>query len=293
MKRRILLGLIGANITRSLAPALFADAFAAAGIDGFYHLIDVDRLPGRGLPQLLDAIKAAGFAGANITYPFKQDVLTLLDTVDPQAAQVGAVNTVTIAPDGRTTGYNTDRHGWRESFAESLGPGSAQGATVVLVGAGGAGRAVAFALMDLGVAKLLIHDLDRTRAETLKADLSRHCGASRCGVTDDLTRDIAGADGVVNASQTGMAGFPGNPIPMTAFDAGQWAADVVYTPIETEFIKAAGAKGARVLTGGGMCVHQAVEAFRLLTGVKPDLASMHRSFARALAAGEGAVMRAM
>jgi shikimate dehydrogenase len=287
-KRRILLGLIGANITRSLAPALFADAFADAAIDGFYHPMDVDRLPGRRLPRLLDAINAAGFAGANITYPFKQDVLALLDAVDPEAAEVGAVNTVTIAPDGRTTGYNTDRRGWRASFAEDLGPDSAQGAAVVLVGAGGAGRAVAFALVDLGVARLVIHDRDRARANALKADLSTHHGASRCRISDDLARDIARADGVVNATQTGMAGFPGNPIPMAAFKSSQWAADVIYTPIETEFIKAAAARGARVLNGGGMCVHQAVEAFRLFTGVTPDPARMHRSFGLALAARDAA-----
>jgi len=292
-QRRILLGLIGANITRSLAPALFADAFAAAGIDGYYHLMDVDRLPGRWLPQLLDAIRAVGFAGANITYPFKQDILALLDTVDPEAAQVGAINTVTIAPDGRTTGYNTDRRGWRESFAESLGRGSAQGATVVQVGAGGAGRAVAFALMDLGIRVLAIHDLDPARANALEADLSMHFGASRCRITDNLARDIAGADGVVNATQMGMGGFPGNPIPMTALRATHWAADVIYTPIETEFIKAAAAKGARVLNGGGMCVHQAVEAFWLFTGVKPDLARLRGAFVTALAARDATVVEAI
>src|SRR4029077_7617817 len=142
-----------------------------------------------------DAIKAAGFAGTNITYPFKQDILTLLDTGDPEAAQVVAVNTSTTAPGGSTAGYNTDRRGWRESFAESLGSSSAQGATVVQIGAGGAGRAVAFALMDLGVATLVIHDLDRARANALKADLSMHYDASRCCIADDLVRDIAGADG--------------------------------------------------------------------------------------------------
>jgi shikimate dehydrogenase len=121
MKRRSLIGLIGRNIQGSLSPALFADAFAAAGIDGFYHLLDADRLPERRLPELLGAIRAAGFAGANITYPFKQDILPLLDAIDPEAAQVGAINTVSIAEDGRTTGYNFDRHGWRNSFAETLG----------------------------------------------------------------------------------------------------------------------------------------------------------------------------
>src|SRR5262249_19419 len=123
-QRKVLLGLIGANIMGSLSPALFADAFAAAGIDGFYHLMDFDCLRERRLPKLLDAIKAAGFSGTNITYPFKQDILPLLDTVDPEAAQIGAINTVAIAQDGRTTGYNFDRRGWRHSFEESLGPES-------------------------------------------------------------------------------------------------------------------------------------------------------------------------
>ncbi|MGB8432146.1 MAG: shikimate dehydrogenase, partial [Pseudolabrys sp.] len=230
-KRRMLLGLVGANIMGSLSPVLFADAFAAAGIDGFYHLLDVDHLPGRRLPQLLDAIKTAGFAGTNITYPFKQDILPLLDAVDPEAAEVGAINTVAISPDGRTTGYNFDRRGWRHSFEESLGAASARGVTVVLVGAGGAGHAVSFALMDLGVAVLVVHDRDGARANALCGDLARHFGASRCRVASDLEREIAAADGVVNATQVGMRGFPGNPVPTSALKSTHWAADVIYTPV--------------------------------------------------------------
>src|SRR5690349_14417850 len=199
MSRRVLLGLIGANIMGSLSPALFADAFEAAGIDGFYHLMDVDQLQRRLLSQLLDAMKIAGFAGTNVTYPFKQEILPLLDSVDPEAAQIGAINTVAIAPDGRTTGYNFDRRGWRHSFEERLGAGSAQGATVVLVGAGGAGHAVAFALMDLGVGLLAVHDRDTARAQALCSDLARHFGPTRCRVAGDLQREIAAADGVVNA----------------------------------------------------------------------------------------------
>lgn len=292
-QNRILIGLIGANIMGSLTPALFADAFASAGINGFYHLMDVDRLPGRGLRQLLNAIKAAGFAGANITFPFKQDILPLLDVVDPQAAQVGAINTVSIAPDGRTTGYNFDRIGFRRSFEESFGRSSAENATVVQIGAGGAGRAVAFALMDLGVATLVVHDVDGARATALQADLAAHFGPSHCSVSSDLEREIASADGVVNATQVGMRGFPGNPVPVSALKASHWAADVIYTPIETEFIQAAAAKGARVMSGGGMCVYQAVEAFRLFTGVEPDPARLHRAFATALAAREKAMAKAM
>jgi shikimate dehydrogenase len=288
-KRRMLVGLLGANIQGSMSPALFAEAFAEAGIDGYYHLLDADVLRGRQLPQLFDAIKTAGFIGANVTYPFKQQIFPLLDAVDSSAAEVGAVNTVVIAPDGRTTGYNFDRSGWRNSFTTSLGADSAQDKTVVQIGAGGAGRAVAFALMDLGVAALILHDLDRPRAEALKADLAKHYGASRCRLTDDLQRDIAASAGVVNATQVGMRGFPGNPVPVAVLTASHWAADVIYTPLQTEFLKAAAAKGARTLNGSGMCVHQAVAAFRQLTGFAPDLKRLHRAFATAVAERDAAL----
>ena len=288
-KRRMLVGLLGANIQGSISPALFAAAFAAAGIDGYYHLLDADILRERRLPLLLDAIKAAGFAGANVTFPFKQEVMPLLDTIDASASEVGAVNTVAIAADGRTTGYNFDRAGWRLSFAATFGAEAAKAKTVVQIGAGGAGRAVAFALLDLGVGTLILHDLDKARAAALAADLAKHGGAARCRLAQDLARDIAAADGVVNATQVGMRGFPGNPIPVAALSATHWAADVIYTPVETEFLTAAAAKGARVLNGGGMCVHQAVAAFRTLTGVAPDPARLHRAFATAVKARDAAM----
>ena len=292
MSRRILLGLIGANIMGSLSPALFADAFKAAGIDGFYHLMDVDQLPRRELPLLLDAIKTAGFAGTNVTYPFKQNILSLLDAVDPEAAQIGAINTVAIAPDGRTIGYNFDRRGWRQSFEESFGSDTARGATVLLVGAGGAGRAVAFALMDLGVALLVVHDREGARANALCADLAKYFGAARCRVARDPEREIAAANGIVNATQMGMRGFPGNPVPVLALNPAHWAADVIYTPVDTEFIAAAAASGARTMSGRGMCVHQAVEAFRLFTGITPDIAHLRCAFDLAYAAREAALTQA-
>jgi len=282
----MLVGLLGANIMGSLSPSLFADAFAAADIDGFYHLMDADRLNEKRLAAMLDAVKAAGFAGVNVTYPFKQDIIPLLDAVDPEAREVGAVNTVVIAPDGRTTGFNFDRRGWRNAFIESFGADAAKGAKVVMVGAGGAGRAVSCALMDLGVASLIISDQDGKRAAALAAELASHFGDARVAVSKDLAADIAAADGVVNATQTGMRGFPGNPVPASSLRRQQWAADVIYTPIETEFIKAAAAKGCRTMSGDGMCVHQAVEAFRQFTGVTPELARLHKAFAAGLAARE-------
>ncbi len=292
-RRRVLVGLIGANIMGSLSPALHADAFAAAGIDGYYHLLDIDRLAEQRPARLLDALKVAGFAGTNVTFPFKQEIIRLLDHVDAEATEIGAVNTVTIAPDGRTTGYNTDRIGFRRSLEEGLGRVSAEGATAVLVGAGGAGCAVAFSLMDLGVRTLVVHDLERARAGALVDSLAARYGGTRCRLAGDLESEIAAADGVINATPQGMRGFPGNPVPTAALRPAHWAADVIYTPVETEFIKAAAAKGARTLTGGGMCVHQAVAAFRLFTGVEPDVARMRHTFAAALAARDGATATSM
>ena len=148
--RRTLVGLIGANIQQSISPALHEDAFAAIGMVGHYHLMDVDTLPGRTLPELLAAARTAGFAGTNVTFPFKEAVIPLLDEVSDEARQIGAVNTVVIGKDGRTTGHNTDRSGFRAAFLEAFGQDAARGKAVLQLGAGGAGRAVAFALRDLG-----------------------------------------------------------------------------------------------------------------------------------------------
>jgi shikimate dehydrogenase len=289
INRQALIGLLGANIMKSLAPALHRDAFAAAGITGHYHLMDVDRLPGRTPRNLLDAVKTAGFIGVNVTFPFKQAVIPMLGALSPEARQIGAVNTVAIDPTGHTTGHNTDRDGFRLSFEDGLGSAAAEGKTAVLVGAGGAGSAVAFALMDLGLKTLVLHDQDKARATALAADLIAHFGAGRCRLADHLTSEITAADGVVNATPIGMAGFPGNPVPVEALRSGHWVADVIYSPMETELIRAASAKGARTLTGGGMCVYQAARAFQLFTGITPDVGRMHRAFAAALAARDTAL----
>jgi shikimate dehydrogenase len=283
INRQALIGLLGSNIMKSLAPALHIDAFAAAGITGHYHLMDADQLPGRTLPGLLEAVKTAGFIGVNVTFPFKQAVIPLLDTLSPEARQIGAVNTVVIGKTGHTTGYNTDRSGFRLNFEDGPGRGAAEGRTAVLVGAGGAGSAVAFALMDLGLKTLIVHDQDKARATALTADVIAHFGAGRCRISEHLTEEIIAADGVANATPIGMTGIPGNPVPVEALRSAHWVADVIYSPMQTELIKAAAAKGARTLTGGGMCVYQAVDAFRLFTGIDPDVARMHRTFDAALA----------
>jgi shikimate dehydrogenase len=289
--KRALVGLIGANIQKSLSPLLHEDAFAAAGIRGHYHLMDLDLLPGRSIGELLAAARAVGFTGLNVTYPCKEAVIPLLDGISAEARQIGAVNTVVIGPDGKAAGHNTDRAGFRLSFEETLGSGAVAGQPAVLVGAGGAGRAVAFALFDLGAARLFVYDTDGPRAAALAADLGAHVGPGRCQAVDAVAPALAAAAGVVNATPLGMLGFPGIPVPIEAIAARHFVADVIYTPLETSLVRAARARGARVLTGGGMCVFQAAEAFRLFTGIAPDIARMKRVFAEAVALRDKALAR--
>lgn len=284
MTKRLLVGLIGANIQGSLSPALHEDAFAAAGVAGHYHLMDLDRLPGRRLDDLIAAARTAGFAGVNVTYPCKEAAVKLVDALSTEARQIGAVNTITFDRDGRATGHNTDRIGFRRSFEETLGAAAVAGRAALLVGAGGAGRAAAFALLDLGAEGLLIHDQNEARAQDLAASLSAQFERTCCRAVADPAAALPQVAGVVNATPVGMRGVPGNPIPMAAVEPRHWVADVIYTPLETELIVAARHKGARVLGGAGMCIHQAAEAFRLFTGLAPDLARMRRTFIAAASA---------
>jgi shikimate dehydrogenase len=275
---RMLVGLIGANIGQSLAPALHEDAFAAAGMTGHYHLMDADTPRKRSLPDLLGAARTAGFGGVNVTFPFKEAVIPLLDEVSAEAREIGAVNTVVFDAAGRTSGHNTDRSGFRAAFLESFGAEAARGKPVLLLGAGGAGRAVAFAMKDLGAAPIRIYDRDGQRARSLCADLRR--GAE---VLDSPEAAAASVAGIVNATPIGMTGHEGLPMTPDVVRAGQFVADVIYTPLETDFLKAAKAKGARTMGGAGMCVHQAVDAFRHFTGKTPDIARLKRTFAAAAA----------
>jgi len=278
MSNRMLVGLIGINIGQSLAPALHEDAFAAAGMTGHYHLMDAETPRKRSLPDLLAAVRHAGFGGVNVTFPFKEAVIPLLDEVSAEAREIGAVNTVVIDAKGRTSGHNTDRSGFRAAFIEAFGKDAARAAPVLLLGAGGAGRAVAFALKDLGAAPIRIYDRDGQKARGLASDLGT-CAE----VLDAAEPAAATAAGIVNATPIGMTGHEGLPMTPDVVRAGQFVADVIYTPLETEFVKAAKAKGARTMGGAGMCVHQAVDAFRHFTGKTPDIARLRRTFEAAAA----------
>ncbi len=274
----ILAGLIGAGIGGSHTPAMHEREAAQAGLRLTYRRIDLDalRLGPEALPDLLRAAEWMGFSGLNITFPCKQTVVPLLDALSPEAEALGAVNTVVLR-DGQRIGHNTDMSGFAEAFRRGL-PDVAR-RRVVQIGAGGAGAAVAHALLSEGVECLVVSDAEEARARALAQLLRDRFGADRALACADLVSAIAQADGVVNCTPIGMAKLPGSPVPADLLRPTLWAADIVYVPIETEFLCNARAVGCRTLDGGGMAVFQAAGAFRLFTGREPDAARMQCHFA--------------
>jgi shikimate dehydrogenase len=278
LRPAFLTGLIGAGIQASRAPALHQREGAEQGLRYLYKLIDLQVL-GLGpapLPDLLLAAQRMGFDGLNITHPCKQAVIPLLDDLSEDARALGAVNTVVLRG-GRRIGHNTDWWGFAESFRRGLP--DARRDRVVQLGAGGAGAAVAHAALTLGIGELTLIDTERARAEQLAASLARRFGDGRAIAGTDLAAVVEKADGLINATPVGMSKYPGLPLPAELLRPDLWVAEIVYFPLETALLKQARALGCRTLGGGGMAVFQAVEAFRLITGITPDAERMLRHFA--------------
>jgi shikimate dehydrogenase len=276
---QFLVGLIGSGIGPSLTPALHEREADQLGIHYLYRRLDLDVLqrPPTAIGEILGAVRLAGFDGVNVTHPCKQLVLEHLDELSPDAAALGAVNTVVLR-DGRSVGHNTDWSGFARSFDRGL-PDAPLG-SVVLMGAGGAGAAVAHALLTLGTGRLTVLDVDERRARGLAAALSERFGPGRAigGPVADVADALATADGLAHATPTGMAAHPGVPLPAELLRTDLWVADIVYRPLETALVRSARERGCRVLDGGGMAVYQAVDAFRLFTGVEPDADRMLAHF---------------
>jgi shikimate dehydrogenase len=269
--------LVGAGIQASRTPALHEREGAEQGLRYIYKLIDLEALGigASALPEILTAAQRFGFAGINITHPCKQTVVPLLDELSPDAAALGAVNTV-VLKDGRRVGHNTDWSGFAESFRSQLA--DVRRDRVVQFGAGGAGAAVAHALLTLGAGEVIIVDTDGERAHRLVGALRERFGAARASANPDLTEAIASAGGIVNTTPLGMVNYPGMAVSPALLRPELWVADIVYFPLETELLREARARGCRTMSGGGMAVFQAVDAFRLFTGRDPDAARMLRHF---------------
>lgn len=269
----IVVGLIGAGIQASLSPAMHEREGAVQGLGYSYRLIDLDvlGLTAAALPDLLISAEQQGFAGLNVTFPCKQAVIEWLDELGPDARDIGAVNTV-LFERGRRIGHNTDWFGFAEGFRRTLP--DAPRKRVVLFGAGGAGAAVAHALLTLETRELVLVDLDVRRAARLAQALCRRFGTGRAIATPDPAEAMGGADGIVNATPVGMVKFPGLPLPVGLLSPDLWVSEVVYFPLETQLLLEAKARGCRTMSGADMAVFQAAAAFRLFTGRQADAGRM-------------------
>jgi shikimate dehydrogenase len=276
--RRVLVGLIGRGIQPSRSPSMHEAEGRAQGISYIYRLIDTDRM-GDSSPQLSDIVSFAehfGFDGFNVTFPYKQDIIPLLDELSEAAAALGSVNTVVLRG-GRRVGHNTDMWGFKESFRRGMA--GAPRKLVLMLGAGGAGAAVAHALLESGIDTLAVSDIEAARASSLVTRLASRFGGDRVAVVSDVAGAAARADGIVNATPVGMAKLPGVPIEPPLLRPDCWIADIVYFPLETQLLAEARRRGCRTLDGKGMAVFQAVRAFELFTGIPPDVDRMKAAFA--------------
>jgi len=276
-QRSYLIGLIGAGIQESLTPAMHEREGDLHGMRYLYNGIDLSELgvDSSALPELLTAAERMGFTGLNITHPCKQDVIQYLDDVSAEAASIGAVNTVVFSPEGRI-GHNTDASAFLRSFQLELGTQAIE--NVVIFGAGGAGTAVAHVVAGCGVKHLTLVDIRRDRAQELVDALQIKHQDLSLQVGEDVSEVVSNADGVINATPMGMAGYPGMAFSPQLLKPAMWVADVVYFPIETALLRFARSIGCPTMNGGGMAVFQAVDAFHHFTGVQPDSKRMLQHF---------------
>jgi shikimate dehydrogenase len=285
-RARVLIGLVGAGIGRSHSPLLHEREADRQGIRLVYTTIDSSGLglSSADLPGLLAWARRLGYRGLNVTHPFKQEIIRHLDNLSAEARVLGAVNTVVFDEDG-TRGHNTDASGFRQNFDRNFA--SVPRERVVQLGAGGAGSAVAHAVLTLGARHLTVVDLDGARAAGLAATLAGEFGATRvsAGSPGELTGLLANASGVINATPIGMSHHPGSPVPASDLRPDLWVADIVYLPSDTALLRAARAAGAATLPGTGMSVYQAVAAFEHFTGVPADADAMLADSAELLRTG--------
>jgi len=275
MTDTIRLGLIGDNIAKSQSPRLHRLAGAQNGRRTTY-----DRLVPAELGKAFDAVfadvAASGYRGVNVTYPYKERAAAKVVIDDPLVQAIGAVNTV-VFDQGGPHGFNTDYSGFIAAYRRVRG--DAAPGPVLMIGAGGVGKAVAFGLIALGLTEIRIVDRDLPKAEALAEALA----AARPGLVTHTGTDAAalatGAGGIINCTPVGMVGYDGTPLPRGALAGAAWVFDAVYTPVDTQFLQDAAAEALQVISGYELFFGQGVDAWAIFTGLPLDEARMRRELA--------------
>ncbi|MFP5253759.1 MAG: shikimate dehydrogenase [Actinomycetes bacterium] len=269
-------GLLGHGIGPSLSPALHMREAAHLGVEYEYRTIDLLDTPVVDLGAELDRLEAAGYAAANVTHPFKQEVLAYVDRRSGVVEEIGSANLVLLGVPGRVA-HNTDCTGFRSGLEAFLGDRPRH--RVLQVGAGGAGLATAHSLVAMGFEEVVVHDLSEEAAvAVVERFASRHPEVRLTTSGGDVTAWLPRVDGVVHVTPMGMAHHPGVAFAPEELARDAWLSEVVYRPLETELVRRARAHGLDILDGGLMAVGQAADSIRLITGLEPDRARMLAHF---------------
>lgn len=256
---------VGHPIAHSRSPLIHGHWLAAHGIDGSYERLDV---PPADVQAFLRGLSESGFAGGNVTLPHKEAAFALSDTLTPRAEAIGAVNTLVVGADGRLHGDNTDAPGFCAHLDRSLGADWPERGEAVILGAGGAARAIVVGLAERGVSRIRVANRTKARAEAVAALAP---GVAEPLAWTDLPAAMARAGLLVNTTSLGMKGQPPLALDLAPLPAGAAVADIVYVPLETDLLAAARARGLAAVDGLGMLLHQAVPGFEAWFGVRPEV----------------------
>jgi shikimate dehydrogenase len=260
-----LAGVIGSPVAHSRSPALHSYWLRLYGIRGHYVPMDVVH---QDLAEVLRTLPKAGFVGCNITLPHKETVLSLADLVTDRAALIGAANTLIFRRDGRIHADNTDGYGFMANLRQKAPGWAPESGPAVVLGAGGASRAVIASLLETGTPEIRLVNRTRARAEAIRAEFG-----ARIVVHDwnHAPATLEGASTVVNTTSLGMEGKPPLSLSLAALSPSAVVTDLVYTPVRTAFLDAAAARGATAVDGLGMLLHQAAPGFERWFGVRPEV----------------------
>ncbi len=260
-----LAGVIGYPASHSRSPRIHGHWLQRYGLAGHYIPLEISP---DDLPTVLEIMPRMGFVGANVTLPHKESVLRMCDLVTDRAALIGAVNTLIFREDGRIHGDNTDGYGFLASLRAAVPSWQPKAGPAAIFGAGGASRAVIVAFLEAGVPEIRLSNRSRPRAEAMRSEFG-----ARIKVVDWVKAGsmLEGALTVVNATSLGMEGQPSYQFPLAALEPGALVTDLVYTPLETEFLATAREAGCLTVDGLGMLLHQAVPGFERWFGERPDV----------------------
>lgn len=267
------LGLIGENIAASQAPRLHRLAGALCGIDVRYDLLVPSEI-GLEFDVLFDRCADGAYRGINVTHPFKESAAARVEIGNPLVRAMGSVNLVRFEP-GRRRGFNTDHSGFLSAWRAKFGTDSP--GVVCQVGAGGAGKAIGFALAELGAQAIRLVDVDHARARALATSLRAAYPALHAAECASVEEAAAGARGIVNCSPVGMVGYRGTPVPHQFMRGAAWAFDSVYTPLDTRFLTDASAAGLDTLSGFELFFHQGAHGLDLFLGAPVDRARLREA----------------